>query len=91
MIRIMNFVDREGFFFRGARNSSFRGDSEEICPKSNILQQNLISGNMTVNLISKITGISFYKLRKCKARLLQGLDMPSMESLQPKRFAWTED
>ena len=36
---------------------------------SNIVEENLISGKISINQIASITGITVYKLKKCKKRL----------------------
>ena len=62
-----------------------------MAQKRNIVEENLISGKVSINQLASITKISHYKLNKCKKRLLQGLSMPELESLYPRRLAWTEE
>ena len=69
----------------------FPGDSAKMARKRNIVEESLICGKISINSLAQITKISHYKLNKCKKRLLQGLPMPELESLYPRRHAWTEE
>ena len=55
------------------------------------MEESLISGKVSINSLASITKISHYKLNKAKKRLLQGLSMPELESLYPRRHAWTDE
>ena len=69
----------------------FPGVSAKMARRSNIVEESLICGKISINSLSQITKISHYKLNKCKKRLLQGLSMPELESLYPRKHAWTEE
>ena len=69
----------------------FPGHSAKMARKRNIVEESLICGKISINSLSQITKISHYKLNKCKKRLLQGLSMPELESLYPRRPAWTDE
>ena len=71
--------------------ASFAGNTAKMALRTNIVEANLISGKVSINCLSRITKISHYKLTKCKKRLLQGLSMPALESLHPRRHAWTNE
>ena len=46
---------------------------------------------MSINSIKEITGISHYHLTKLKRQLLKGQEVRPLQSLQPRRFEWTEE
>ena len=73
-----------------AEVSSFPGDTAKMAQKRNIVEESLIAGKISINSLASITKISHYKLNKAKKRLLQGLSMPELESLYPRRLAWTD-
>ena len=73
-----------------AEEMSFPGNTAKMARKRNIVEESLIAGKISINSLASITKISHYKLNKCKKRLLQGLSMPELESLYPRRPAWTE-
>ena len=68
-----------------------QGFSAKMARRSNIVEQSLISGKVSINSLALITKISHYKLNKAKKRLLQGLSMPELPSLYPRSRAWTEE
>ena len=65
--------------------------SAKMARRSNIVEESLISGRISINRLALITKISHYKLKKAKNRLLQGLSMPELKSLYPRSRAWTEE
>ena len=67
------------------------GFSAKMARRSNIVEESLISGKVSINSLALITKISHYKLNKAKKRLLQGLSMPELASLYPRSRAWTEE
>ena len=76
---------------RRAEFSQEHGFSAKMARRSNIVEESLISGKVSINSLASITKISHYKLNKAKKRLLQGLSMPELESLYPRRPAWTDE
>ena len=61
-------VQREEFV-PGAENNHFPWESSFFARGRNILEENLITGKVSINRISLITGINVYKLKKYKKRL----------------------
>ena len=55
------------------------------------MEENLITGRISLIKINQITGITVFKLNKYKKRLLQGLPGLEPAALQPRRLAWTEE
>ena len=61
-----------GNFARGAQEGHFSWENDHFPGKQQLLEESLITGNISINQLSQITGISTRQLRKNKKRLLQG-------------------
>ena len=55
------------------------------------LREALINDSISVHQIANISGLKYHKLNKARKQLIQGLPMPSLDWLQPRRFEWTTE
>ena len=74
-----------------AREGHFSWENDFFPRGREILEESLISGKISINRISLITGISIHKLKKYKKRLQQGLPGLAPAALRPRRVAWTQE
>ena len=50
-----------------------------------------MNDSISINQISKITGLNYHRLNYTRKQLIQGLPMPSLDWLEPRSFTWTPE